>query len=119
MSLRNFDPISGDEEPLVFGKTGFGSVLDPELEELPLEEKTASQKELELIHPDKWRWFVLASFCFAAWVNSILWITFSPISVKVEDYYHVTAFWVNCMKHLNFYFFFIITLFIFLIFCIF
>jgi len=102
MSLRNFDPISGDEEPLVFGKTGFGSVLDPELEELPLEEKTASQKELELIHPDKWRWFVLASFCFAAWVNSILWITFSPISVKVEDYYHVTAFWVNFLSLLFF-----------------
>ena len=33
MSLRNFDPISGDEEPLVFGKTGFGSVLDPKLED--------------------------------------------------------------------------------------
>lgn len=103
MSLKDIEPLSGGEdEPLIFGKVTLGSVLHPELDDIPFESKTFSQNEMNLIKPDGRRWLVLFSFCFAAWINSILWITFSPISIQVEEYYDVTAFWVNFLSLLFF-----------------
>eukprot|EP00002_Diphylleia_rotans_P018704 TRINITY_DN3617_c0_g1_i1.p1 TRINITY_DN3617_c0_g1~~TRINITY_DN3617_c0_g1_i1.p1 ORF type:complete len:448 (+),score=102.51 TRINITY_DN3617_c0_g1_i1:47-1390(+) len=44
------------------------------------------------------RWHMLALFCLISVANAITWITFSPISDKVEEKYDVSFFWVNALS---------------------
>ena len=91
MSLRSF--TEGDE-PLLFGKSALGNILDPEFE-TGEPEPEVDIPEGATISAEPWRWLVLFSFCFAAWINSILWITFAPIAVATEDFYGISPFEVN------------------------
>ena len=86
--------FTDEDEPLLFGKSTLGSVLQPEFgDDYESVDITAGMS----FAPDPWRWLVLFSFCFAAWVNSILWITFAPIAVATEEFYGISAFAVNGM----------------------
>lgn len=90
-----------EDEPLVFAKSTLGSVLDVEFEE-DFNEFKLPQKLIDNIQSDKRRWLVLLTFCYAAWINSVLWITFAPISLSVASYYNTTPFWVNFLSLLFF-----------------
>ena len=92
MSLRSF--TTDEDEPLLFPKSTLGSVLQPDFDGDDLDNLVAPPPDVQ-IQPDKWRWLALFSFCFAAWVNSILWITFAPIPEPTEEFYGVSAFGVN------------------------
>lgn len=36
------------------------------------------------------RWWVLSVFCYLAFMQSFIWVTYSPISKKAEEYYSIT-----------------------------
>jgi len=44
------------------------------------------------------RWFHLLLYCMLNIGNAIVWISFSPISDKVKDYYHIDDFWINMLS---------------------
>eukprot|EP01114_Cavostelium_apophysatum_P015978 TRINITY_DN4470_c0_g1_i2.p1 TRINITY_DN4470_c0_g1~~TRINITY_DN4470_c0_g1_i2.p1 ORF type:complete len:481 (+),score=61.94 TRINITY_DN4470_c0_g1_i2:51-1493(+) len=44
------------------------------------------------------RWVQLGAFSFISICNAITWITFSPISDEVKDYWNVSITWVNMLS---------------------
>lgn len=90
----SFSGTDDEDEPLLFGKATLGSLLHPDIEERSKENTVVIPDDVE-IKADWWRWLVLLSFCFSAWVNSILWITFAPVAIATEQFYSITPFAVN------------------------
>ena len=96
------DSDEGTEGSLVFGKTTAGSflhaeILDSDEPYSPELDVLLNNRDIE-IRTDPKRWLVLFVFCTTAWVNSILWITFAPISEVAQDFYSLdTPFWINCL----------------------
>ena len=95
------DTIDYSSDGLIFGRATAGSFLQGEIidEETikPTVDTLLIQSDIT-IKDDPKRWLVLLAFCSTAWVNSILWITFAPISDFAQTFYGLqTPFWINCL----------------------
>ena len=103
MSFKFQNSTTEDEKtvetsPLIFGKTGTtvmtNNPIDNRLNSI-VQELIDSGIEIK---PTKKRWLILFIYIIAAITNSMIWITFSPISVMAVDYYQLSGpFWINCL----------------------